>query len=235
MGILTELTQSVRQTLCLDQWTTRDGQVVPESKDVGLGNDAVKLDAVVLYADLSGSTRMVDNYKPHFAAEVYKVFLHCAARLVRAEGGEITAYDGDRIMAVFIGDTKNTSAVRAALRINHAVTEIINPQIAASYPNDSFKVKHVVGIDGSSLWVARTGVRGANDLVWVGRAANYAAKLTACSDSMTTYVTSSVYSTMHDSAKFTERDRTNMWTPLTWNAMGGITIYGSSYWWRIDG
>jgi class 3 adenylate cyclase len=68
-----------------EQWTTRDGNVVPESGDLKLGNDAVKLDGTVLYADLSGSTKMVDNYKPTFAAEIYKAYLHCAAKLVKNE------------------------------------------------------------------------------------------------------------------------------------------------------
>ena len=103
-----------------EKWTTRDGQVVPKSSDIQLANDAVKLDAVVLYADMSGSTKLVDNYKAHFAAEIYKSYLHCAAKIIRSEGGEITSYDGDRIMAVFLGDYKNTSAVRSALKINYA-------------------------------------------------------------------------------------------------------------------
>ena len=84
-------------------------------------------------------------------------------------------------MAVFIGDSKNTSAVRCGLKIKSAVEEIINPAIKAQYSND-FQLKQVVGIDTSKLLVARTGVRGANDLVWVGPAANYAAKLSSISE-----------------------------------------------------
>jgi class 3 adenylate cyclase len=233
MGIIADLTQAVKHTLCVEKWTSRDGRTVPVSEDLGLGNDAVKLTGTVLYADLSGSTGMVDKFKPHFAAEAYKVFLHCAAKLIRAEGGEITAYDGDRIMAVFIGDRKNTSATRAALRINHAVTKIINPQLSTCYPTHGFQMKHVVGIDSSDLWVARTGVRGANDLVWVGRAANYAAKLTELSNTYATYITRTVYDNMHDSAKLSGTQ--NMWTELRWSAMGDITIYGSTWHWGIDG
>ncbi len=30
---------------------------------------------------------------------LYKAYLHCAAKIISNEGGEITAYDGDRIMA----------------------------------------------------------------------------------------------------------------------------------------
>jgi hypothetical protein len=35
-----------------DQWTKRDGMVVPTDSSVALGNDGVNLDATVLYADL---------------------------------------------------------------------------------------------------------------------------------------------------------------------------------------
>ncbi len=54
---------------------------------------------------------MVDKKSRQYSAEVYKTFLHCAAKIVRSHDGTITAYDGDRIMAVYIGGSKNTSAV----------------------------------------------------------------------------------------------------------------------------
>ena len=68
-------------------WTTRNGDVVPESEDLTLSNDAVKLDGTVLYADLSASTTLVDGYEAHFAAEIYRAYLYCAARIIRAEVG----------------------------------------------------------------------------------------------------------------------------------------------------
>ena len=89
------------------QWSKRAGRVVPESEDVKLDNDAVTLESTVLYADLDESTNLVDTYKPEFAAEIYKSYLVCAARIIRLRDGVITAYDGDRIMAVFIGEAKN--------------------------------------------------------------------------------------------------------------------------------
>ncbi len=41
-------------------WTEREGRVVPGPEDLKLGNDAVKLGATVLYADISDSTNLVD-------------------------------------------------------------------------------------------------------------------------------------------------------------------------------
>ena len=49
------------------------GNVVPESENLALTNDAVTLDATVLYADLADSTGLVDKYTADFAAEIYKV------------------------------------------------------------------------------------------------------------------------------------------------------------------
>jgi class 3 adenylate cyclase len=231
MALKNELEAEVT-TIFKDQWTTREGRVVPESEDVKLGNDAITLDATVLYADLADSTALVDDYKPHFAAEVYKSYLYCAARIVRFRGGSITAYDGDRIMAVFIGDSKNTQAAKAALNINWARREIIQPALKKQYPSSDFVVKHTVGIDTSSLWVARTGVRGANDLVWVGRAANHAAKLSAMSSDYPSWISDAVYDVMSGDVK-TASDGRSMWEERVWTSMNNRRIYRSNWWWSV--
>ena len=214
-----------------EQWTTRSGRVVPEPDDLALRNDAVALDGTVLYADLDESTDLVNKKKPEFAAEIYKAFLGCAARIIRAEGGEITGYDGDRIMAVFIGGRKNSNAARAGLKINYAVLKIINPALERQYPNNRYTVKHQVGIDTSQLLVARTGIRGANDLVWVGRAANYAAKLSARSGPAT-QITAGVYNGLNRDSKFSSDGR-NRWRRQMAAEIGGATIYTSTWWQKV--
>ena len=100
-----------------------------ESRHLRFGNDGVNLAATVLYADLSGSTRLVDTKKATFAAEVYKTYLACAARIVKNEGGAVTAYDGDRVMAVFINkDNKNTTS------------HLINSQTASWLRREAFSL-----------------------------------------------------------------------------------------------
>lgn len=214
-----------------ETWTTRKGRKVPEPEELGLGNDAVELDGTVLYADLDDSTNLVDRYKPEFAAEIYKAYLGCAAKVIRSEGGVITSYDGDRIMAVYIGDSKNTEAARSALKINYTVSEIINPILKECYPKTNYRAKQVVGIDTSNLFVARTGIRKSNDLVWVGRAANYAAKLCSLTSDYPSGLTASVYENMKDSVKYSNGK--SIWESFTWNAMNGMKIYRSTWWWKI--
>lgn len=67
-----------------------------------------------------------------------------------------------------------------------------------------------------------------NDLVWVGRAANYAAKLSSLAE-YKTYITHSVYDTMLDKAKYGGNPRQDMWTQLSWTDMDNLRIYGSSW------
>ena len=50
---------------------------------------------------------------------------------------------------------------------------------------------------------------GANDLVWVGPAANYAAKLTELDAACPTWITHRVYNKLADEAKFSSGK--NMW------------------------
>jgi class 3 adenylate cyclase len=230
MGLKDDLSIQVAEVF-RNAWKERDGTVVPTDQSVKLGNEAIKLDATVLYADMADSTKLVDGYVPQFSAEIYKTFLHCAAKIIEQENGVITAYDGDRVMAVFIGDVKNTPAVRAALKIKWAVEEIITPALKKQYPSINYSLKHVVGVDTSSLFVAKTGVRGANDLVWVGRAANYAAKLSALPAAYT-YITKEVYDRMLIEVKVT--NGTSMWEIVNWNTFDNRQIYRSHWRWGID-
>jgi class 3 adenylate cyclase len=107
---------------------------------------------------------------------------------------------------------------------------MINEEIKAKYPDVTFTLKQVVGIDTSSLFVARTGIRGSNDLVWVGRSANYAAKLSNIDNGYSSLITSDVYSMLNESSK-NGANGSNMWTQLTWSEYS-MTIYGSTWHWR---
>lgn len=231
MGLKDDLAAEVKATFA-GVWQEEATSSVPAPEDLRLNaKHAKNLEtATVLYADLDGSTSMVDNHTWQFSAEIYKNYLRCAAQIIRSEDGIITAYDGDRIMAVFTGGSKNTSAVRCAMKINYAVVEIIRPALALQYRNTSFTLNHVVGVDTSQLRTARIGVRGDNDLVWIGRAANYAAKLTTLSEKPI-WITKSVFDAMRDDVKYS--NGIPMWESRIWTAMNNLPVYCSTYWWRL--
>jgi class 3 adenylate cyclase len=231
VGLKSELEADVK-TILSSNWTKRAAKVVPDDTGVTMTNDAVELDSTVLYADLADSTKLVDGHQPHFAAEIYKTYLKCAAKIINSEGGSITAYDGDRVMAVYIGNPKNTPAVRTALKIAYAVQEIITPAIKVQYPKLEYVPKCVIGVDTSTLFVAKTGVRNANDLVWVGRAANYAAKLTSLPDTHAVYITKEVFDGMQDVVKSSNGQ--SMWESVRWNTFDNRIIYRSIWRWEVD-
>lgn len=214
------------------KWEQRDGKVVPDVENVGLGNDAVILSGTVLYADMADSTTLVSNFKNWFAAEMYKAYLVGACRIINDLNGDITAFDGDRVMAVYTGDTKNTRAVKTALKINFLVNQI-NQTIKKEYPQTSYSLSQKIGIDTSNLFVAKTGIRKYNDLVWVGKAANYAAKLCEIGDTIyPTHITEDVYLKISTEAKYGGDSRQNMWEKRIWNTMGTV-IYRSNWWWEF--
>jgi class 3 adenylate cyclase len=174
-----DLTHRVNE-IAADLWLdVIEARVPPEPADPDLtfGNTGKRIDACVMYADLHRSTEMVDSLLDERAAEYYKAFLHCAGKLITRNGGSIQAYDGDRIMGIFVGHTKADLAVTAAFELNDAVHSIINPAFAWHYGAEHRPLQHTVGIDTGQLLVAKIGVRRDSDLVWVGPAANYAAKL----------------------------------------------------------
>lgn len=219
----------VKQTFSIQTWQVQQGQVVPITKDLPLHNTARHFPLVTfLYADLDRSTSMVESLNWAQSAEIYKTYLYCASRLIRHHEGQIVSFDGDRVMGVFLGNSQSTNAVRCSLRINWAVIHVIRPAFQKQYLSQ-FTINHTVGIDASETHCCRTGVRGDNDLVWIGSAANAAAKLTSLSDAGPIWITDTIYDCVHQQVKVSSGG-SDMWTQWNWPAMGNRRIHNSTWW-----
>ena len=82
--------------------------------------------------------------------------------------------------------------------------------------------------------IAKTGIRGSNDLVWVGRAANYAAKLCSLREAThSSYITEDVFNQLNEASKLGGSPKRIMWDKATWTETG-LTIYRSSWWWPVS-
>ncbi len=230
MGLGADLQSNVHQFLKA-QWTRTEGRVVPEPEAIGMGNDGVELkQAVCLYADLADSTGLVNAFHDWFAAVVYKSFLHCAVKIIRSEGGAVTSFDGDRVMGIFVGSDRFNAAARTALKINWATSQMVEPAIKATWKDQSvqaLQIRHTVGIDARRVLAARTGARGSNDIVWIGRAANYAAKLATWRDPrLPTLITADVFASLSGAAR--DANGTCMWIKDA-RTIGGCGVYSSAY------
>ena len=219
-------------------WDIRDGTVVPETDDVALAGGGVNLKATMLYADLADSTALSTSFDRRIAAKVIKSFLAASSRIIRAQGGYIRSFDGDRVMAVYLGDLKNTSAAKTTLMINWAVLQLLRPKVEAKYPSlkdGGYTIQHCVGVDTSEVLVARAGIRNNNDLVWIGRSPNAAAKLATLRESpYHSYLTKDVYDVLAEEAKLGGDPKRPMWEARTWKPAPGIdTVYRSSWTWGL--
>jgi class 3 adenylate cyclase len=235
MGVKSDIENDVSSILS-QEWDIRDGTVVPENDDVKLAGGGVKLDAVMFYADLADSTELVMSQDRRVVAKVYKSFLAAASRLIKNNGGYIRSFDGDRVMGVFLGDSKCSSAAKCGLQLKWTFNEIVKPKILNKYNIESktYKLDYAAGIDVSDILVVRGGVRNDNDLLWVGRSANVAAKLSATREEYyKTFITAEVYKALNDSSKYASGK--DMWTSFTSYIVPGITAYyKTSYHWAIS-
>ena len=161
----------------IDPWgDIPDSRVIPIESDLSYANSGKFLDVTILYADISKSTEMVRSMTPTIVSEYYKAFLHCASRIINKNSGSIQAYDGDRVMAVYVGEDQVDQAVRTGYEIKYAVDQIINPKFNSVYTN-AIRLSYTVGIDSGRCLAIKVGVRNSGELTWVGSAANVAAKL----------------------------------------------------------
>lgn len=214
------------------RWNERGATKVPTTRTLALAGGAVRFEATILYADLADSTELAMKYDKRVAAKVFKSFLACSSKIIRVRGGDIRSFDGDRVMGVFIGEARNSDAVKAALNINYAFKNIIRPAFErfASLNKGSYRLAYGVGIDTSDVLVVRGGIREHNDLVWVGRAPNVAAKLSSVRTvRYPLYITKQVYGRLDHEAKFDVKGK-NRWTLHPWGKVTGIDkVYRSSH------
>ncbi|WP_138733213.1 adenylate/guanylate cyclase domain-containing protein [Modestobacter excelsi] len=154
-------------------FVTRDGTVVPVSTDVGF-NEAVKLKATYLYADMANSSGLVAISPKETVGKVLRLYLDLSVRIIRKNGGHIRSFDGDRVMGIFIDDGRFNTAVKAAMQIKWACLNIIQPELNSRYGSiqkSGWLLKPGTGISSGEAFIIRGGVRRTgSDLVSVGLA-----------------------------------------------------------------
>lgn len=161
------------------KYDLHDAQVMPKLENLHLG-EARHLNAVILYIDLRGSTKMSQSLDLEAQLVVLHTYLATITRLVKESGAFIEKYTGDGIMAIYpeseqmSADVIVSTAYEVAISVILTVKEVLNPVFKK---NKSTTVACAAGMDYGSVLLARTGIRGENDLVTIGAPANLAAKI----------------------------------------------------------
>jgi class 3 adenylate cyclase len=137
------------------------------------------LTSAVLFVDMRGSTGMSMEHGYDALAPVYSSFVRCMSKCAHYYNGHVRNIIGDRVMVVFDRENCFKNAVNTAILMNSVVQYVLNKQISL------VTVKAGIGIDFDPMLVTKTGVIKQGDendpnkaLVWLGKPANVASKLT---------------------------------------------------------
>lgn len=226
-----QLEKIVDDTLAI-AWSERTGTVVPSTDTVALKDGAVSIEAAFLYADLAQTSLLTRLCPWDTTAKIIRAYLDCSVRIIRSYGGEIRSFDGDRVMGVFIGEMKNTNATKAAREIFYTVEEILAPKARSrfkSIKDNDIKLRNCVGVDYGMARAVRAGIRNNNDLIWIGKAPSFAAKLSDIRNYPNcVYISERTFKKIEKPKNIT--DGTSIWRKEVFD-FSGIKeyVYGTSY------
>jgi adenylate cyclase len=116
--------------------------------------------ALVWYSDLRGSTRLAETMPSAAFLELLNLYFECSARPAIAAGGEVLAFIGDAVLAIFPIEKESelpdlTRRVTAALNESLILTDRINAErVAASHE----PIRYGVGLNVGTVMYGNIGV-----------------------------------------------------------------------------
>jgi adenylate cyclase len=209
-----------------------------EQRDIPLGNKAAKLEATALFIDMRQSSNIANAFRLQTAAKMVKGYFDGAIRIIGENGGQVRSFDGDGMLAIFVGDLRFYFSVGAAMQVEWFVSNILQPRLERYFENNraamgqSLGFEIGCGLDDSSIFAVRVGLRGKNDVAWVGKGTNTAAKLASkVSQPHSIGITREIYDRLDVSYKY-DRDGTPMWSEENFEEIGSLTraIRTTNYW-----
>ncbi len=182
MGLLHDLEARVDGYLSGD-YETYVPRDVPAPEEIPLGNKAAKIEATTVFMDLRQSSDITNAFRRQTAAKMLKAYFAGAVKIVNDNGGVVRSFNGDGMLAIFTGKSRSNNAVSAAMKIDWFVTNVLRPKFRKYFESNNAAVGNALsfdvgfGIDDGSIYAVRIGIRGTNDVAWVGRCTNTSAKL----------------------------------------------------------
>lgn len=136
------------------------------------------IETCVLFVDIRNSVELTRKYDSETMGRIYTAFTKGILNAAREHNGYVRNIIGDRVMVVFPVNDCFVNAVNCAITINH-ISQMIN---------DIFTYVDFhcgIGIDYGEMRVIKVGIERKGDentenkgLVWVGKPANFASRLT---------------------------------------------------------
>ena len=229
MALFDEITNKIT-AYSTDKFEIEETSIVPDTDNSKLtfGNKGLTGEYTFLFVDIRKSSSLSEIYGFEKAAKIYQSFHEINVKVVIENNGAVRAFDGDRIMGVFGSDFKNNEAVTAAMQIISAVRNVLNPILKTD-------IKCGAGIDYGKVLITKVG-KGRNvnnnDLVWVGKANNYASHLSNEANN-SVIISKQTYGRLNDSRKLA--NGTDIWTNknITLKNNTIVNCYETSYEWNL--
>lgn len=137
------------------------------------------IETCVLFIDIRRSTELNLAHRPQTVAKLYSSFVRAMVRCAEQYSGHVRGIIGDRVMVMFDQENCFSNAVHTAAAMNTVSEYVINRHFKHG------EVECGIGIDHGRMLATKTGFRrhgvqrhSYRSLVWLGRPANVASKLT---------------------------------------------------------
>lgn len=222
-------------------YSTYEPRAIPEPQDIPLGNRAAKLEATTLFIDMRQSSNIANAFRLQTAAKMVKGYFDGAVRIIGQNSGQVRSFNGDGMLALFLGDLRFHNAVKAAMQVEWFAGNILRPRIDRYFENNRAAMGQKLGfeigcgLDDSSIFAVRVGIRGTNDVAWVGKGTNTAAKLASkVAQPQSIGITREVYS--HLDRTYTYDSGVHMWSEESFEEIGGqVRAIRTTDYWSIIG
>lgn len=229
-----------------DKFDVTDVTYVPKVDDSKLtfGNTGLKFTGSVLFIDLRGSTKILNDFNRTTVAKLHMSFFHTIVKIANSLDGNVRSFNGDSALIFFQGNYKETisTAVKCAMQIKYMIdngTEGINEQL-----KKYSKLNFGIGVDHGNILCTKVGIGGEHnrDIFWIGNAVNKSTVLGDKSSSPNHIsISSYVYSNLLDWAKygtrknyFGQEEKVDMWTSSTFTYNDKVEYYYYTSWhWEV--
>lgn len=173
-----EYTRSFVRSLLHRRPVFAEGRVLPKLDDLAV-MEGRQIEAAFVYTDLASFTKIVATQPVKSSFVLLQAFVELVTRITGHYGGAVVDCAGDRLLSVFHRPAKDYSHKP----VYQAITAAFWIQTMLRASEDVFAAQGVttpmvgIGIDYGSATVGCVGFRNNKRLVFLGKAANNAAKL----------------------------------------------------------
>ncbi len=154
----------------------QDSTKIPSPEDLPLHqNTGSKLETAAFYIDLRGYSDLLENRRFDTVGRIISAFHYTIARFIKFHSGHIISFMGDGLLALF--EPKNNpikNAVECALKYKYFFKNYFSNEIRERW---KIELDYGIGIAYGQIIAIRTGMKGKNDITWVGRCIKDAVKI----------------------------------------------------------